>query len=257
MDSIKVIVNGAAGKMGRILTELIEESKAFEIAALVDAGFASGAASATAAGFASDAELASLDEFSGEADVLIDFSSPDATETILEFGRRNNLPLVIATTGHSADQKAAIASAAESIPVFFSANMSLGVALLEDLVARAAKVIPSAEIEILEVHHNRKVDAPSGTALMLAEAAREARPELNIVCGRSGESKREANDLSISSIRMGDVVGTHEVMFNLGAQTITLKHEAHSRSLFADGALDAARFIVGKPAGLYTMKDLV
>ena len=260
---IKVIVTGATGHMGKILRGLIEESSEFEVAALVDpfaAGGAAGAATGSSAGGAAGESVfiyKNLSEFEGDADVLIDFSSAQGTEALLDYCKGRGLALVLCTTGQTDEQKASIYEAAKSIPLFFSANMSLGVALLSDMVKRAAAALPDADIEILEIHHNRKVDAPSGTALLLADAAKASRPELSVVTGRSGSSKREANDISISSIRMGDVVGTHEVMFNMGADTITLKHEAHDRALFAHGALRAAKFLVGKPAGLYDMESLV
>ena len=148
--------------------------------------------------------------------------------------------------------------AAEVVPVFFSSNMSLGVAVLSALTKKAAAVLGDTyDIEIVEMHHNRKVDAPSGTALMLADAVMEARPELHVNSGRSGMAKREPDEIGISAVRMGNIVGTHEVMFGTANQTITITHQAHDRALFADGAIDAARFLAGKPAGLYDMDDLL
>ena len=150
-----------------------------------------------------------------------------------------------------------IAAAAEKIPLFFSANMSLGVALLVELAKQAAAAFPEAEIEIIEKHHDRKVDAPSGTALMLADALCEVRPEATVNCGRSGQGKRTQGEIGIHAVRMGNIVGEHEVMIGTPNQTITLKHEAHSRALFAEGALAAAAFLIGKEVGIYDMKSLV
>ena len=164
---------------------------------------------------------------------------------------------MLCTTGHTPEEKIKIAAAAELIPVFFSANMSLGVALLVELAKQAAVAFPEAEIEIIEKHHDRKVDAPSGTALMLADALCEVRPEATVNCGRSGQGKRTREEIGIHAIRMGNIVGEHEVIVGTDTQTITLKHEAHSRSLFAEGAIVAADFIIGKSAGLYDMNSMV
>lgn len=146
---------------------------------------------------------------------------------------------------------------AEIIPVFRSANMSIGVAVLAAFAAEAARVIPDADIEIVETHHRNKLDAPSGTALLIANEIKTSRPEAEFVCGRSGMKKREDNEIGINSIRCGNVVGIHEVIISTPAETITLKHEAHDRSLFAKGAVSAAKFLIGKRAGLYNIKDMV
>ena len=135
--------------------------------------------------------------------------------------------------------------------------MAVGVALLCSLAKQAAAVLPDADIEIVETHHNRKLDAPSGTALMIADAIREARPELHNHCGRSGQCKRESDEIGIHAVRMGGVVGIHEVLITTQTQTITLKHEAYSRALFAEGAVTAAQFLMGKGPGLYDMKSMI
>ena len=152
---------------------------------------------------------------------------------------------------------ATIVAAAEEIPVFFAANYALGVALLAELAKKTAAAFPNAEIEIVEKHHSRKIDAPSGTALMLANAIKSVRPECKEHCGRSGICKRTPNEIGIHSLRMGNIVGEHEVIVHAGSQSITLKHEAYNRALFAEGALAAAKWLIGKPAGLYTMSDLI
>ena len=192
-----------------------------------------------------------------DVDCIVDFSHHSCTDALLAFAKKNALPLVLATTGQTEEERAAIEAAAKEIPIFFAANFSLGVALLIELAKKAAAAMPDAEIEIVEKHHDRKLDAPSGTALMLAEAIRQVRPSAYPVTGRSGHSRRTADEIGIHAIRMGNIVGEHEVIIGTPNQTITLKHEAHSRALFAEGALAAAAFIVGKPAGLYTMEDLV
>ena len=192
-----------------------------------------------------------------EADVVIDFSHHTAVADVLSFARQAGCAAVIGTTGHTPEEKQLIAEAARELPVFYSGNMSLGIAVLCKLAKQAAAMLPGADIEILEVHHNRKVDAPSGTAKMLFEAVKSARPELCDHCGRAGEGKRQPNEVGISSLRMGNIVGIHEVHICAGSQTLTLKHEAHDRKMLAEGGVDAARFMVGKNAGLYTMQALL
>ena len=191
------------------------------------------------------------------ADVVVDFSHHTAVQDVLAYARAMGCAAVIGTTGHTREEKQLIYDAAEDIPVFYSGNMSLGIAVLCKLAKQAAACFPTADIEIVEVHHNRKVDAPSGTAKMLFEAVKEARPELIEHCGRAGEGKRVPNEVGISSLRMGNVVGIHEVHICTENQTLTLRHEAGNRGMLADGAVDAARFICGKTPGLYNMKDLL
>ena len=150
----------------------------------------------------------------------------------------------------------AIREAAREIPLFFAANYSLGIALLIDFAKKAAQALPGCQVEIIEKHHDQKVDAPSGTALAMAEGIMQVRPELKPNCGRSGFGKRSDGEIGIHAIRMGNIVGVHEVILGTPSQTITLKHEAHSRALFSEGALYAAAFLLGKGPGLYTMADL-
>ena len=191
------------------------------------------------------------------AGCVIDFSHHAATVDLVDFAKRNRLPLVIATTGQTEEERAYIEAAAKEIPVFFAANYALGVALLAELAKKTAAAFPNSEIEIVEQHHSRKIDAPSGTALMLANAIKSVRPECVEHCGRSGICKRTPSEIGIHSLRMGNIVGEHEVIVHAGSQSITLKHEAYSRALFAEGALAAAKWLIGKPAGLYTMSDLI
>lgn len=238
---MKIIVSGANGFMGREVIALCD--KRYKNAELVGKVDVNGEGAPTLA-------LCNVD-----ADVLIDFSFHTATKQLLIDAIDKNLPCVIATTGHTEEEKAFIKEASKKIPVFYSANYSLGVALTVKLVKEAVSSL-DGDIEIIETHHNHKVDAPSGTALMLANAIKEVKPELKINCGRNGNCKREENEIGISSIRSGNVVGIHEVMINTGNETLTIKHEAHARSLFANGAICAAEFLVGKPNGLYDMKSL-
>ena len=192
-----------------------------------------------------------------DADVVIDFSHHTAVGSVLNYAKQIGAAAVIGTTGHDSEEKALIAASSEEIPVFFSGNVSMGIAVLCRLAKQAASYFPDANIEIVEVHHTRKVDAPSGTALMLFNAVKEVRPEAWANCGRSGEGKRTKDEIGIHALRMGNVVGIHEVHIVTANQSLTLKHESGSRAMLADGAVDAARFIAGKPAGLYNMENIL
>ena len=238
---MKSVVWGANGAMGR----LIRERLGAEVAGLVSLDGENGVAK-------TGAELGKVD-----ADVVIDFSHHCAAPEVIAYAKSIGAAAVIGTTGHTAEEKQLILDAAKEMPVFYSGNMSLGIAVLCKLAAQAAAFFPDADIEILEVHHNRKVDAPSGTAKMLFDAIKAVRPEATDHCGRAGEGKREKNEIGISSLRMGNVVGVHEVHIHTENQSLTLRHDAGSRGMLADGAVDAARFMVGKPAGLYTMAELL
>ena len=247
---MKILINGICGHMGR------------EVRVLCEAGYRGAECVGGVDPFAKGGETYVVyKDFSDvppvDIDCIVDFSHHTVTPALLDFAVSRKLPTVLCTTGHTPEEKLKIAAAAEIIPIFFSANMSLGVALLVELAKQAAAAFPEAEIEIIEKHHDRKVDAPSGTALMLADALCEVREDATVNCGRSGQGKRTREEIGIHAIRMGNIVGEHEVMIGTPNQTITLKHEAHSRALFAEGALAAAAFIVGCEAGTYDMKSLV
>ena len=192
-----------------------------------------------------------------KADVLIDFSHHTAIADVLAYAEKIGCAAVIGTTGHTPEEKAMIEAAATKIPVFFSGNMSLGIAVLCRLAKQAAAFFPDADIEIVEAHHTRKVDAPSGTAHMIFNAIKEVRPNAYESCGRAGEGKRTKDEIGISALRMGSVVGVHEVYIHTGTQCLTLKHEAVTRAMLADGAVDAARFMEGKPIGFYNMESIL
>ena len=240
---MRIIINGACGHMGREVCRLCENSAEHTIVAKVDVT-------------KSDGSLKDIFGYSGEADVIIDFSHHSASPMLVKYALQRNIPIIIATTGHDEDEYRAIKEASKSIAVFMSANMSLGVALLVEVAKRFAALLPDADIEIIEKHHNRKLDAPSGTALMIARAIEEVRRPVTFVYGRGGQAKRETNEVGIHSVRGGGIVGEHEVIVCTESQIITLKHEALSRSLFAEGAMSAAQFLIGKPAGLYSMQDI-
>ena len=245
---MKVIINGANGRMGRMLTACIEESADFAIAARVSRSFT----------LCPEAGIyQTLEQFEGEADCVIDFSNHVETGSLLGYCVMRGLPVVIATTGQSAEELQQIEYAAKSIPVFLSANMSLGVAVLADLAKRAAAMFPEADIEIIERHHNQKLDAPSGTALLLAKRICEARGDMRFVLGRSGHAKREPDEIGIHALRYGSEAGTHEIIISNGKETITLKHEAENRALFAQGAMVAAKALVTMQPGLYDMRSIV
>lgn len=241
---MKVIINGAAGFMGREVAKIVTERDDCEIAALVDIN-------------GGENILTSLNNFNGDADVIIDFSHHSATCALIDTAEKLKLPLVLATTGHTPDELDYIHSHTDKVPLFFSANMSLGIAMLVKLSRECAKIFPDADIEIIEKHHNRKLDAPSGTALMIGRALAEERESAKLVFGRCGQAKREQGEIGIHALRLGDVVGEHEVIIDTGTETLSLKHTAHSRALFARGAVEAASFIVGKAPGMYTMTELI
>ena len=247
---MNILLNGISGYMGREVARLCEENyRSANLAFGVDPC----ATSDDSALYSSLDEIISVDG----VDCIIDFSHHSATPALIDFAVTNRLPLVLCTTGHTDEEKELISKAAESIPLFYSGNMSVGIALLIELAKTTAAAFPEAEIEIIEKHHDRKVDAPSGTALMLANAICEVRPDAYANCGRSGQGKRTPEEIGIHSIRMGNIVGEHEVIVGTGSQTITLKHEAHNRALFAEGAVAAADFLIGQPAGMYDMKSML
>ena len=237
---MRAVICGANGAMGKLLQARFEE-----IAGLVSIDGENGVAKTFA-------ELGDV-----KPQVVVDFSHHSAAPQAAEYAVKNGCALVVGTTGHTEAEKAAILEAAKKIPVFYAGNMSLGIAVLCRVAKEAAAFFPDADIEIVEVHHNRKVDAPSGTAKMLFEAVKEVRPQATANCGRAGEGKRTAQEIGISSLRMGGVVGIHEVHICTASQHLTLKHEACDRGMFADGAKAAAEFISGKPAGLYNMENLL
>ena len=246
---MKILVHGSTGRMGKILCELLSAGySGLELAARVSPEETSDPANCV---------YTSLAEVDCVVDGVIDFSHHTAVGSLMDFCITKNLPVVVATTGHTPEEKTIIAEAAKKIPVFFSANMSIGVALLAELAKKAASVFPEANIEIVEKHHNQKLDVPSGTALLLAHRIQEALTDTVLLVGRHENGKRTAKEIGIHSLRLGNEVGTHEIIIATGAQTLTLKHEAEDRSLFAEGGLAAATFLVTCAPGMYTMDHLL
>lgn len=247
----RIIMNGCNGKMGQVITRLAAEDSDAEIVAGFD--------------IRDDKEntypvFTNPEEFEGEADVVIDFSHPSSLTGILSFCKKRKLPVIICTTGLSSEQKEEFKEASKEIPVFFSANMSIGINLLIDLAKKAAKLLEgSFDIEIVERHHNQKIDAPSGTALAIADGIDEALsfPAEYVYDRHSVRRKRKNTEIGISAVRGGTIVGDHEVIFAGNDEVIELSHHAYSKEVFAVGAIKAAKFIKGKAAGMYDMNDLI
>ena len=235
---MKIIINGANGKMGHMISDMAK-SEGEEIAARVDA-------------MPGEGMYAHLEDFSGNADCVIDFSNHKAAPELVNYCVKHNLPVLIASTGHTPEELELIHDAAKKIPVFMSPNMSVGVALLADIAERVTRIFGECDIE-----HNQKLDVPSGTVLMLANRIQEARSDSTLNIGRHDNGKRPANEIGIHSLRYGTEVGTHEIIFSNGLETITLRHDAKNRALFAKGALSAVRWLVKQSAGFYDMKDFL
>ncbi|MBE6659498.1 MAG: 4-hydroxy-tetrahydrodipicolinate reductase [Ruminococcaceae bacterium] len=246
------IIHGAAGRMGGNLIASVEKN-GHTVAACVDILYADAAKK-----HPDYPCFASISDCDVPADCIIDFSNHVTTIPLLGYAVSHKIPVMLATTGQTEEEKAAITAAAEQIPLFRAANMSLGIATLVSLVKTAVCMFPDADIEIIEKHHNQKLDVPSGTALALADAVKAVREEADFVIGRHENGKRRKEEVGIHSLRLGGVVGEHEVIITTGNETISLKHEAHSRAVFADGGVMAAAYVAGQTApGLYTMEDLV
>ncbi len=244
---MKFIVNGAKGRMGtQIVAQLNLEECPHELLAGVDISAEEG-----------DGFFSKLSDVTENADCIIDFSHHSATREICEYAKKTKTPVLFATTGQTEDELELIKDCAHFIPVFMSANMSVGIAVLAKFAKEAAFAMPDADIEIIERHHNKKLDAPSGTALLLANEIKKVRTESEFVCGRSGMGKRQKNEIGIHAIRTGSTIGVHEIVISTDTETITLKHEAHTRKLFEEGAIAAAEYIANMPSGFYTMYDLI
>lgn len=248
---IKIIINGANGKMGQVIASLAAKTDDIRVAAGVDK-----LTDIRSNDFPVYQQIGDIKE---EADLVIDFSRPDSLSANLDFVRDRNIPLVIATTGFSDHEKELIKEASKTTPIFMSANMSLGVNLQMELSKNAASVLGEAyDIEIIEKHHNQKVDAPSGTALALADSINEAfaLPK-EYLFGRDTKTQKRGREIGFHSIRGGTITGEHSVMFIGSDETLEITHIAQSRQVLGYGALRAARFMIGKPSGFYNMSDIM
>ena len=246
----RIILSGAGGKMGKVICALASETDDVEIVCGFDISK-----------FESSFPIYENPfDFTGDADVIIDFSHPSAFEGLVKYAYERKLPLIMCTTGLSGAQKAALSELSAEIPVFFSANMSLGVNLLTTLARKAASVLyGNFDIEIVERHHNRKIDAPSGTALAIADAINDVIPdEAEYVYDRHAQRRRRSRqEIGIHAVRGGNIVGDHTVIFAGKDEVIELSHHAASKEIFAAGALRAAVFMHNKPAGMYDMDMLI
>lgn len=249
---VKILMHGCNGKMGRMITEIVKNEEDAVIAAGVD----------KFTGNPNDypvfEEIAQCDV---DVDVVIDFSNAGAVDELLDYCVKKSLPVVLCTTGLSDEQLKKVDECSEKIAVLKSANMSMGINLLLKLLKDAAKVLAPAgyDIELVEKHHNQKLDAPSGTALALADSINDAMGnEYEYVYDRSQvRKKRDAKEIGISAVRAGTIVGEHEVIFAGTDEVIEFKHTAYSRSVFAKGAVEAGKFLAGQPAGMYDMGDVI
>ncbi len=249
---LKIALSGCNGRMGRAITDICSKKPNMTIVAGFDVN---------AARLSDYPVYADPFEFSGGADVVIDFSNPSSTAQLLAYCKKTRTPVVICTTGHTPEQLAQIGAAATEIPVFRSGNMSIGINLMMDLLKKSAAVLGDGyDVEIIEKHHNQKLDAPSGTALMLADAVSSALPyDADYVYDRhERREKRPPHEIGIHTVRGGTIVGEHTVLFCGRDEVIEITHTAHSREVFAVGAVDAAAFLAAQTTpGLYDMGHVI
>ena len=246
---LKVLINGINGRMGQEVLKSVNNSSDFEICCGVDT-------------ISSDSNFpiyTDTDSIKGNPDIIIDFSIPEATMNILEYASKNSIPVVVATTGFSEEQLEVIKNYSKSLPIFRSGNMSYEVNIMADIVAKLANQLKDSDIEIVETHHRNKIDSPSGTALILADSINNTlNNEMNYQYNRNSvRQKRPEKEIGIHSIRGGTEVGKHTVLFLGNNESFEITHTVTSRSIFAEGALKAARFLINQNSGLYNMKDLI
>lgn len=246
-----IILCGCGGRMGKAITAAAQNE--YDIVAGVDINASSLAAAC------SFPVYENISDFTGKADAIVDFSHHSALPALLDYAKRTHTPLVIATTGHTEEELALMNEASSQVAVFHSGNFSIGINLIINLAKQAARTLGmDFDVEIIEKHHNKKLDAPSGTALMLANSIAEEREESEYVYDRHSVRKaREPREIGIHSVRGGTIVGEHEVMFAGTNEVVTVSHSAASREIFATGALRAAAYVSKKTTGLYNMNDLI
>lgn len=246
---LEVMVNGCSGKMGQIVCDLVEQNEEL----VLKCGF-----DKNVTGEFAFPVFDKIEDITEKPDVIIDFSVPTATFKILKYAAYNHVPVVIATTGFTADEEKIIEEYSKQIPIFKSANMSYDIMIMKKLVQWLAPLLKDTDIEITETHHNRKIDSPSGTAQMLADSINSSLGN-NLHCEYNRHDKREKrdkNEIGMNSIRGGNIVGEHVVQFFGEFETFELKHTSYSRNVFAEGALKAARWLVNQSIGLYSMEDI-
>lgn len=250
---IRVLVNGSNGKMGQEVIKAISKSNEFYLFGGVDR------TKRDNSNYRIYLSVSELSSSTDKPDVIVDFSVPEASLSIINYAASFNIPIVIATTGFSKEQQNQIKDFINSIPVFQSANMSFDINIMKNTVANLATLLTDDDIEIVETHHNSKLDSPSGTAIMLADSInRKSDNKYTYIFNRhDSRQKREKNEIGFSSIRGGNIVGEHSVLFFSDDESLEIKHIAYSRAVYAKGALKAAKFIIDKPAGYYTMNDLL
>lgn len=246
---VKVLINGCNGRMGKVLASQIEETENIEVIGGFDKEIRN----------ASFPIFANIDDINIIPDVIIDFSLPEATFNILEFAKKHSIPTVIATTGFSDEQNKKIEELSKFFPIFKSANMSYEINLMAKLVAELATKLTESDIEIVETHHNKKIDSPSGTALLLADNINNAlNGEMHYETNRaSKKQKRDSKEIGISSVRGGTEVGKHSVIFFGNNESLEITHNVNSRAVFANGAIKAAFYIIDKQNGLFNMNNII
>ncbi len=246
---LKVIINGCLGKMGKVLTRCVQEDEDLKLVCGVSQN-------------PTDSDsfniYPKMNDINEDADVIIDFSHHSTLNDVLTFAIKTKTPLVIATTGYNEDELNKIKGASKIIPIFHSSNMSLGVNVLLKLVKEATKMLSNFDIEVIEKHHNKKVDAPSGTAIMIANAAKDVLPNIEYNYGRYGrKAKRSENEIGIHALRGGTIVGEHDVIYAGHDEVVELKHIAQSKDIFAKGSITAAKYLVNQIPGYYNMDNML
>lgn len=245
----RIIMSGINGRMGRAVEEMCKNSEEYEIVSGIDINLGIPHTFPT---------VSEPDELDIKADAIIDFSHHSAAKKLCDYAVKTKTPVVFSTTGYTPEELNVIKEASKKTAVFKSGNMSLGINLLIELSKRAAGVLEGFDAEIVEMHHNQKLDAPSGTALMIADGIKSVRQDSEYVYDRTNvRKKRDDNEIGIHSVRAGSIVGEHEVIFGGTNEVVKISHSALSREVFADGALRAARFLKGKNSGMYNMSDLL
>ncbi|WP_032121555.1 4-hydroxy-tetrahydrodipicolinate reductase [Clostridium amazonitimonense] len=247
---VKILLNGCNGKMGRVVTEAINNFRNISIVAGVDKNKES---------YSSYPVFENIDQCNVSVDVILDFSRKESLSSLLQYAKSKNTPIVLCTTGYTEEDIDLINECSKHIPIFRSANMSIGVNVVNNILRNiSSSLYKNFDIEVIEKHHNQKVDAPSGTALLLAHTIQETIKEpTDIIYGREGNKKREHKEIGVHAIRGGSIVGDHDIIFAGSGEVIEISHKAISREVFAVGAINACEFILNKPHGIYNMDHML